>query len=372
MLAGLSLFLSAVESLIPRPLPFFRIGLSNFPLILSLEVLPAGPVILLGALKALGQGLVSGTLFSYVSLFSLCGTAASVAVMLGLRRACGNRIGFIGISSAGAFASNAVQIACANSLVFGGAAWSIGPILLAVGLVTGTAVGIFAEAFRGGGFVRRLSEAAHDSVSVGEHAFGGNGMDAAATIRFLLMLALLPTFLFHDNLALKAAQFAVFALLAAAAGARLHPLQTMLTAAVIIGIQLFSPFGTVRARLGPVLITQGALTLGALRALTFIGLLFLSRFGVSRDLSLPGKAGRFLRLTFTYFDRLMAWDAQAETRRGFVKRFETFLLSIFEAPIAATPTRQRSGAPGWTAAGGITLATASWAAFMWAAIGTVH
>ncbi len=108
--AAVCLFLSSIEYLIPKPLPFLRLGLANLPLLVCLDLLPAGPFLLLLALKAAGQGLVQGSLFSVIFLFSAAGTLASGAVMLGSRHLLGNRISLIGISVLGALASNLVQL----------------------------------------------------------------------------------------------------------------------------------------------------------------------------------------------------------------------------------------------------------------------
>ena len=68
--ASLCLFLSAVEYVIPKPLPFMRLGLANMPLVLALYVFGAKEILLLVLLKILGQGFITGTLFSYIFLFS--------------------------------------------------------------------------------------------------------------------------------------------------------------------------------------------------------------------------------------------------------------------------------------------------------------
>lgn len=56
-------FLSAVEYVIPKPLPFMRLGLANMPLVLALYVFGAKEILLLVLLKILGQGFITGTLF---------------------------------------------------------------------------------------------------------------------------------------------------------------------------------------------------------------------------------------------------------------------------------------------------------------------
>ncbi|MCL2128626.1 MAG: Gx transporter family protein, partial [Treponema sp.] len=148
LLGGLCLFLSAIEYLIPRPLPFMRIGLANLPLLLALDIFGPKDFFLLALLKVLGQGIIGGALFSYVFLFSLAGTFASASVMYLLRRLLGKKhLGFTGLGCAGAMASNGVQLVLARYFIFGPALRFIVPPFLASGFVTGAALGLFCEYF---------------------------------------------------------------------------------------------------------------------------------------------------------------------------------------------------------------------------------
>ena len=61
------LFLSTVEFLIPKPLPFFRLGLANLPILIALRFHRPRFVLSLVALKILGQGLINGTPFFPIS-----------------------------------------------------------------------------------------------------------------------------------------------------------------------------------------------------------------------------------------------------------------------------------------------------------------
>lgn len=148
-LGALCLFLSAVEYLIPKPLPFFRLGLANLPLLIGLAFLKPRDLILVLLLKVLGQGLVNGTLASYVFLFSLTGSASSLLVMYSAYRFGGKRISLVGVSVLGAMASSLVQLALSISFVFGDNARLIAPLSLGSGLVTGVVIGLFARHFSG-------------------------------------------------------------------------------------------------------------------------------------------------------------------------------------------------------------------------------
>ncbi|MFP4409141.1 MAG: Gx transporter family protein [Spirochaetaceae bacterium] len=126
-LGAVSLFFSTIEYIIPKPVPFFRL--------------------LLVLLKVLGQGLVNGTLASYVFFFSLAGSFASAFAMLAAHRLGGRWISLIGVSVLGAVASNVVQVLLSVFFIFGTSAWVIAPLFLALGSASGVAIGLFAQRF---------------------------------------------------------------------------------------------------------------------------------------------------------------------------------------------------------------------------------
>jgi heptaprenyl diphosphate synthase len=136
-----------VEYLIPKPLPFMRIGLANLPVLVSLVICRPRETLLLVVLKVLGQGMVNGTLFSYVFVFSAAGSLTSGMVMLGAYQALRRHLSLIGICMLGAMASNLVQILLACQIVFGRSAFLIGPPFLLLGVVSGFLLGWFTQRF---------------------------------------------------------------------------------------------------------------------------------------------------------------------------------------------------------------------------------
>ena len=146
--AAFCLFLGAVEFMIPKPIPFLRIGLANVPILLALPILPLPQLLLLILIKVLGQALIQGTLISYAFLLSLAGSFASGLVMAGVQKAFGRHISLVGTSIFGALASNLCQLLLAVYLVFGEPGWMIAPLLFGIGLASSTLLGFFAEAFR--------------------------------------------------------------------------------------------------------------------------------------------------------------------------------------------------------------------------------
>ena len=145
--ASLCLFLSAVEYVIPKPLPFMRLGLANMPILLGLYIFNRKELSLLVLFKVLGQGFITGTLFSYIFLFSAAGSFASACAMLILHRAGKQHIGPVGISLGGALANTAAQIVLSHFMLFGDAVRYIAPVLLISGFVTGLCLGLITGAF---------------------------------------------------------------------------------------------------------------------------------------------------------------------------------------------------------------------------------
>jgi heptaprenyl diphosphate synthase len=148
LLGAFCFFLSTIEYMIPKPMPFMRIGIANLPLMMALDIFPFHAFLVLAAIKVLGQALITGTLFSYIFLFSFAGTLLSAVFMYMFRRLLGSdRSSFIGIGTMGAMVSNVTQLALAWVFIFGKSVQYIAPPFLASGLVTGILLGTFCEVF---------------------------------------------------------------------------------------------------------------------------------------------------------------------------------------------------------------------------------
>ena len=167
-LAALCLFLATIENAIPNPLPFLRLGLANLPVILALYLIPWRKILLLVLFKIVAQGIISGTLLSYIFLFSAGGSFSSAIAMMGIFALFGNKtnerklfsVSAVGISLFGSLASTFAQLLLAKFFLFGENARYVAPILLISGLLTGLLLGIFTELFerKSKWFKARLSE----------------------------------------------------------------------------------------------------------------------------------------------------------------------------------------------------------------------
>lgn len=132
-LTALTLLFSYAEMLLPRIVPFFRLGLGNIAILAALPLAP-GPFFLLTVLKAVAASLMAGTLFSPFVLISLGQSILSGLLMYGLfhmNRLCKNKLlSLYGISLCGSALSAVVQIALSSLYLGRGTYTLLGPMLI--------------------------------------------------------------------------------------------------------------------------------------------------------------------------------------------------------------------------------------------------
>jgi heptaprenyl diphosphate synthase len=358
-----------------------RLGLANMPLMLALDILPFKKFAVLALIKVLGQAIITGTLFSYVFLLSLSGTAASALVMFLLRRSLGPKeplgnkalMSFTGIGILGALASNSVQAALAWIFVFGQGIRFLIPPLLASGILAGGALGLFCEAFtrrsrwyrltlenrRGRGAVKAPGPADPPQTPAREcpESPGKKRGQERRTKRREIAAELLSSrdlaiagflaglcFLFNPSLTGRALQFVLFWFTAWLSGRKNNAVLTLLVFLGVILSGLAVPSGKVLAQAGIFRLTQGALLQGLRRALTLEGLIMLSRSSVRPDLRLPGPLGGLLAESFCVLER-MTREKRSIRRKHIIGDLDNLLL---ELGAASSPPhhRERSKPPG--------------------------
>lgn len=136
--------ISIAESLIPKPFPFLKIGLANIVimlLIMKKEELMA-ILVLLG--KILLSGLLVGTLLMPTTIIALgSGSVALLTMILFSRVKLG--LSWVGISILSAVVHNTMQLIIVRAiLIYSNSLFELIPILLILGIVTGTITGIIA------------------------------------------------------------------------------------------------------------------------------------------------------------------------------------------------------------------------------------
>jgi len=339
LLGSLCFFLSAVEYLIPKPLPFMRIGLANMPLLLALDIFGPGDFFLLLLLKILGQGIIGGMIFSHVFLFSIAGTLSSGLVMFTLRLLLGKKyLGFAGLGCAGAMASNCAQLLLARYLIFGPALRYLAAPFLASGFVTGVTLGLICEYFcrHSLWYARAATGVAYiKNLNHGETwSFG------YAELHFIAGLLTALIFMFNRSMEIRIAQFIFFCLIAFLYGKKINLFATVIFTGGIVFFHLLAPFGKVLAAIGPLRITQGSLYAGVDKAITVAGLVILSRICVKSDLRLPGTIGSLLGDSLRILE-LLRERRNMIKRKRIISRLDQLMLEMETIDLDAFPDTQK-------------------------------
>ena len=159
-------------------------------------------------------------------------------------------------------------------------------------------------------------------------------------------ILVLPAYLLQQNLVVRALQVVLFAVTAVLAGKRLQWTYFLSVSAAIVLFHLFAPNGRVLAELGPLQITAGALRTGAFKALTIVGLVFISLSAVRADLVLPGRLGALAGRLLWCFEQIMERRG-AVTLRDAARSVDELLLSLYDdlrtLSDAADSVRRRRG-----------------------------
>ena len=113
----LALYLSLIETLIPKPFPWMKLGLANIATIIALEKFDEKMAIEILLLRIFIQGMMLGTLFSPSFIISLISGGASTLLTILLFRYREN-LSLIAICIAGAFLHNLTQLIVVYFLLF--------------------------------------------------------------------------------------------------------------------------------------------------------------------------------------------------------------------------------------------------------------
>ena len=143
-LATLAIFLAIAESVIPKPLPWMRLGLSNAITLYAFTLLRPREVLLVVLSRVVAASFLLGSFLSIGFVLSLTGAVSSFCVMFLLYRSLRRWVSPVGISVMGAVTSNSAQLAVVNALFVGSRlSFYLLPFLFLFALVGGTASGLF-------------------------------------------------------------------------------------------------------------------------------------------------------------------------------------------------------------------------------------
>ncbi|MBN2018114.1 MAG: Gx transporter family protein [Candidatus Cloacimonetes bacterium] len=138
----MAVLLFIVESVIPKPLPFMRIGLANVFILLILVQLDFVSALVVTMSKVIIGNLFSGLLFTPFVLFSLVSSLVSLLVMYAVYKS-KIPVSLIGVSITGAVSHLLTQLILGYFLfVHTLRIFVLFPIILLIGLVSGLITGI--------------------------------------------------------------------------------------------------------------------------------------------------------------------------------------------------------------------------------------
>lgn len=151
---------------------------------------------------------------------------------------------------------------------------------------------------------------------------------------FLTGIVVIVCFLFQQNLIVRIGQVLVFAALVVLAGKRIRIGYFLIMVTSITVFNLLTPVGEVLLRLGPIVVTRGALRQGLMKGFAIPGLVFISLFAVRSDLRLPGRLGGLVARLFFYFEHLLEGRKRIRLKR-FVDSVDELLMDLLQSTTAS-------------------------------------
>lgn len=336
--SALCFFLSAVELAIPKPVPFFRMGLANLPVMVSFLCMSKKESAALICLKIFLQAVVSGTLFSYVFLFSLAGSLASGFIMMAVFHLLHGRnlVSWIGISLAGGLANNVAQLGVAYVFLFGRNIKFIAPILLVVSFFPSLAMGLFTQTFVKKSLWLKKMRDPSSMLQQKDDELSSDFSLQNASVKFgvlkifttVMLVSALVILFFVDSIF---AVYGIFFIALILVLVKKRKVKILPSAMIILSVTFFSllvPHGKILAEIWKLKITEGALMSGLVRSGRLCGAFFLSKLMVDKNTRLPSKAGLFMNLVFQYFERLSS-DKTKIQLKDMINGIDRKLLSVF-------------------------------------------
>lgn len=323
--AGLCMFLSAIEYAIPKPLPFLRLGLANLPIILAVKQFLFKEYVLLVLLKVLTQAMISGTILSYVFVFSICGTLASSFVMWILWKLLGNKlISNIGLSLSGAIANISVQIGLCYLMMFGTNTKYIIVFMLTFGSLSGLILGLFCNLFEvKSKFCLMDVENFDNKTSLNQENLHSVDNLKQTNDRFYFRvsagLILFLGICFVQNVMLRwIFVFTAFIMNYIIRKGKVKILPSVIVFLSVVIMSIFQPNGRLLITCGNLKITEDVLLSGIDKAGKLIGMVFTSQILFYKTRRLPGFIGLTIGSVIESFNVLTQRRIKFEKKNVFV------------------------------------------------------
>ncbi|MCR5284314.1 MAG: Gx transporter family protein [Treponema sp.] len=289
-LCALTLLFSYAEMILPRIIPFFRLGLANTVILLALELDPLS-LILLSILKATAASLTAGTLFSPFYIISLLQSLLSALLMKVLYKVFSKKaISIYGISLAGSELSAFIQIFLAALYLGKGTYSLLGPMLI-FNILSGLLTAFFCEKSGIKESLKNFDEisfqtAANFNAAAEEKATKNIKVKVPKILAAIFIITLSISLFFIKNLIVLAAALLLSLTAQKLSKRNIYILPHLSLWLFIFFSILFIPNGKVIFKIWNISLTQDALIMGIQKALTLSSVSALSQCAVSLK---PGK-----------------------------------------------------------------------------------
>lgn len=295
-LGALTLLFSYAEMLLPRFIPFFRLGLGNIAILLAFDLNPLS-FMLLTLIKAFSSSLMAGTLFSPFFLISLSQSFFSGMIMYFMAyinlKSKNKLFSLYGVSILGSAVSSLIQILL-SSLYLGQGTYSLlGPMLL-FSIFSGIITAFFS-------LILHIPDQAPILIR----------NESTEKKRPILLFALLIltasiTIFMIKNIPLLCLALLLSLIFQAISGRKIYILPHISLWLFVIISSLFVPNGQVLVKIGSFSITKGALITGITKALKLSAVSALSQCAAN----LKPRGNSTLALVLAYFSGLSNYFRQ--------------------------------------------------------------
>lgn len=295
-LCALTLLFSYAEMILPRIVPFFRLGFANTVILIALDI-DFGSFIVLSVLKAVAASLMGGTLFSPFFLISLAQSLLSALVMRLLYKLISKKLlSLYGISIAGSAASALVQIGLASLYIGKGTFSLLGPMLI-FNTISGALTAFLCEKLK---LKENLDFTKLPETEAASQSPQNRTTPALQIILAILLLSVSASIFFIKNLILLTCAFVLSLIAQKLCKRKIFFIPHLSLWLFIFISMIFVPNGEVLFKFWIISITKGSLSLALQKALILSTVSALSQCAVCLK---PGR-NTLLGLSFEYY-RLM-------------------------------------------------------------------
>ena len=142
LLTATALILFVLEGLVPRPLPWMKLGLANTAVLLALLAFGFGAALAVSGVKLLVGSFLAGTVLGPAFFIGGGAGVASLLAMGAARHWCPRWFSPIGLGVLGAVVHQAAQLGLAHYYIRQAGIFALLPVFLLGGLISGAMIGL--------------------------------------------------------------------------------------------------------------------------------------------------------------------------------------------------------------------------------------